>query len=69
MIEVGDLVISVNGWEGWIFVVTDLYSPSDMGGYDPEQIKCVVIKAPALDRGFPVGYALRWLAATQFRKI
>ena len=69
MVNVGDLVVSVNGWEGWLFVVTEVSTDTGMGGYDPIKIQCVVVKAPRPDRGFPVGYSLRWLAIDLFRKI
>jgi len=69
VIEVGDLVRSKDGWEGWLFVVAEIQTYTGMGGYDPLRVRCVIIKAPQNDKGYPVGYVLRWLSSHSFEKI
>jgi hypothetical protein len=69
VIEVGDLVCSKDGWEGWLFVVAEIQTHTGMGGYDPLRVRCIIIKAPQNDKGYPVGYVLRWLPSHSFEKI
>ena len=61
MLKVGDLVSSVNGWYGWLFVVTDIR--------DDGAVRCTIVKSPHPDKGYGVGHELRWLPKNQWEKI
>ena len=53
--RVGDLVTHKDSWDGYLFIVTEIDSPTI-----PLMCRCTIIRTPSHDAEYEIGYTLRW---------
>lgn len=53
--RVGDLVTHKDSWDDYLFIVTEIDSPTI-----PLMCRCTIIRTPSLDAEYEIGYTLRW---------
>ena len=56
--KVGDLVVHRDGWEGFLFVITEIVERHE----DEQWFRCAIVRTPNTDKGYEIGYTIRWKA-------
>ena len=61
--KVGDLVVHVDAWKGYLFLIVEIDSQRSR----QRMCRCAIVRSPETDRGYEVGYTIRWQYVSEFK--